>query len=155
MSDVLLWTPTIISDVLLWTPTYGRAKAGRPARTYIQQLCEDTGCSLEDLPEAMNDRDKWQERGQGISVPVARHDDIAAVYGCHLTSLISSLIVLMMVHLNRNATESTLLLNKSLLPLGFPWYQFYFMYCRMTLHYLLIYIYNASKETKDFILNEN
>ena len=31
--------------VLLWTPTYGRAKAGRPARTYIQQLCEDTGCS--------------------------------------------------------------------------------------------------------------
>ena len=30
----------LISDVLLWTPTYGRAKAGRPARTYIQQLCE-------------------------------------------------------------------------------------------------------------------
>ena len=24
-----------ISDVFLWTPTYGRAKAGRPARTYI------------------------------------------------------------------------------------------------------------------------
>ena len=33
----------LISDVLLWTPTYGRAKAGRTARTYIQQLCEDTG----------------------------------------------------------------------------------------------------------------
>ena len=33
----------LISDVLLWTPTYGRAKAGRPPRTYIQQLCEDTG----------------------------------------------------------------------------------------------------------------
>ena len=33
----------LISDVLLWTPTYGRAKAGRPARTYIQQLCEDMG----------------------------------------------------------------------------------------------------------------
>ena len=61
----------LISDVLLWTPTYGRAKAGRPARTYIQQLCEDTGCSLEDLPEAMNDG----ERGSWISVPVARHDD--------------------------------------------------------------------------------
>ena len=51
----------LISDVLLWTPTYGRAKAGRPARTYIQQLCEDTGCNLEDLPEAMNDREKWRE----------------------------------------------------------------------------------------------
>ena len=54
------------SDVLLWTPTYGRSKAGRPARTYIQQLCEDTGCSPEDLPEAMNDREKWQERVRDI-----------------------------------------------------------------------------------------
>ena len=48
----------LISDVFLWTPTYGRAKARRPARTYIQQLCEDTGCGSEDLPEAMNDREK-------------------------------------------------------------------------------------------------
>ena len=52
----------LISDVFLWTPTYGRAQAGRPARTYIQQLCEDTGCSPEDLLEAMNDREKWRER---------------------------------------------------------------------------------------------
>ena len=56
----------LISDVLQWTPTYGQAKAGRPARTYIQQLCEDTGCSPEDLPEAMNDREKWQERVRDI-----------------------------------------------------------------------------------------
>ena len=56
----------LISDVLLWTPTYGQAKAGRPARTYIQQLCEDTGCSPEDLPEAMIDREKWQQRFRGI-----------------------------------------------------------------------------------------
>ena len=56
----------LISDILQWTPTYGRAKAGRPARTYIQQLCEDTGCSPEDLPEAMNDREKWRERVRDI-----------------------------------------------------------------------------------------
>ena len=56
----------LIRDVLLWTPTYGRAKAGQPARTYIQQLCEDTGCSLEDLPEAINDREKWRERVRDI-----------------------------------------------------------------------------------------
>ena len=55
-----------ISDVLRWTPTYRREKAGRPARTYIQQLCEDTGCSPEDLPEAMNDREKWRERVRDI-----------------------------------------------------------------------------------------
>ena len=53
-------------DVLLWTPTYGRAKAGRPTRTYIQQLCEDTGCSPEDMPESMNDREKWRKRVRDI-----------------------------------------------------------------------------------------
>ena len=36
----------LVSDVLLWTPTYGRAKAGRPARTYIQQLCEQAAVVL-------------------------------------------------------------------------------------------------------------
>ena len=56
----------LISYVLLWTPTYGRAKAGWPVRTYIQQLCEDMGCGSEDLPEAMNDREKWRERIRDI-----------------------------------------------------------------------------------------
>ena len=56
----------LISDVLLGTPTYGRAKAGRPTRTYIQQLCEDTGCGPEDLPEAMNEMEKWRERVRDI-----------------------------------------------------------------------------------------
>ena len=56
----------LISDVLLWTLAYGQAKAGRPARTYIQQLGEDTGCSPEDLPEVMNDKEKWQERVRDI-----------------------------------------------------------------------------------------
>ena len=55
-----------IRDVLLWIPTHGRAKAGRPARTYIQQLCEDTGCCPEDLPRAMNDREEWRERVRDI-----------------------------------------------------------------------------------------
>ena len=56
----------LIRDVLLWTPTHGRAKAGRPARTYIQQLCEDTGCCPEDQPRAMNDREEWRERVRDI-----------------------------------------------------------------------------------------
>ena len=55
----------IVSDVLLRTPAYGQSKAGRPARTYIQQLCDDTGCNPEHLPEVMNDRETWR----------ARHDD--------------------------------------------------------------------------------
>ena len=56
----------IVSDVLLWTPAYGQSKAGRPARTFIQQLCDDTGCNPEDLPKAMNDRETWGERVRDI-----------------------------------------------------------------------------------------
>ena len=41
----------LTSDILLWTPSHGWAKAGWPARTYIQQLCVDTAYSLEDLLE--------------------------------------------------------------------------------------------------------
>ena len=55
-----------ISDVLLKTPSHGRAKVGPPARTYKQQLCVDTWCSLDDLPGAMDDRDGWRERGREI-----------------------------------------------------------------------------------------
>ena len=54
----------LISDVHLWTPSLGWA--GWPARTYIQQLWEDPGCSPDDLPEAMNDRVEWWERVRDI-----------------------------------------------------------------------------------------
>ncbi len=46
--------------------SHGRAKAGRPARTYIQQLRADTECSPEDLPEAMDDKEEWRERVKDI-----------------------------------------------------------------------------------------
>ena len=47
-------------------PTHGRAKSGRPARRYIQQLCENTGCCPEDLPRVMNVREEWRERVRDI-----------------------------------------------------------------------------------------
>ena len=56
----------LVSDVLQWTPAYGHSKAGRPARIYIQQLWDDTGCNPEDLPEAMNDRETLGERVRDI-----------------------------------------------------------------------------------------
>ena len=56
----------LISDVLLWTPSHGRAKAGQPAQTYIQQLCADTGCRLEDIPGTMDNKDGWRERVREI-----------------------------------------------------------------------------------------
>ena len=48
--------------VLLWTPTPGHTSIGRPAKTYIHQHCADTGCSLEDLPGSMDDKDGWRAR---------------------------------------------------------------------------------------------
>ena len=48
----------LVSDVLLWTPSHGRAKAGRPARTYMQHLCADTECTLK------TNRKQWKiQRG--------------------------------------------------------------------------------------------
>ena len=48
-------------DPLIWPN-----KAGWPARTYIQQLCEDTWCSPGDLPKAINDKEEWRERVRDI-----------------------------------------------------------------------------------------
>ena len=56
----------IVSDELLWTSAYGQSKAGRPARTFIQQLCDDSGCNPEDLQKPMNDREMWRERVRDI-----------------------------------------------------------------------------------------
>ena len=76
----------LIRDVLLWIPTHGRAKAGRPARTYIQQLCEDTGCCPEDLPRAMNDRGEWRERVRDI-----RATSTIWWWWCHILIVVESL----------------------------------------------------------------
>ena len=56
----------LISDVLLWAPTHGRTRPGRPTKTYIEQLSEDSGCHAEDLPRAMSDREEWRKRVMAI-----------------------------------------------------------------------------------------
>ena len=62
----------LISDVLLWTPAHGRATARWPARTYIQQLCEDTGCSSKDLV-ARQDDEICRERKYSTWLPHRKH----------------------------------------------------------------------------------
>ena len=54
----------------------GRAKTGRRARTYIQQLCADTGC----IPEDQWTIEKGGEKRSGISVLMARHDTYIYIY---------------------------------------------------------------------------
>ena len=66
MGDCWRSRDKLIRDVLSWTPSHGQAKPGWPARTYVQQLCKDTGCSPEDQPDAMYDRERWRERVKDI-----------------------------------------------------------------------------------------
>ena len=68
----------LISDVLQWTPSHSQAKAGRSAWTNIQKFSEDTGCSPEDLPEVMNDREEWRERFRDIHA-----DDMTRWWWCY------------------------------------------------------------------------
>ena len=58
----------LISGVLFWTPSHGHASIGKLGRTYLQQLCTDTGCNLEDLLEVMDDKNRWQERRKSMPV---------------------------------------------------------------------------------------
>ena len=65
----------LISDILLWTPTYGRAKTGRPARTYSSYV------KIRDVA-LKTFRRRWTiwwsgERVSGISVlaPLDDYDD--------------------------------------------------------------------------------
>ena len=52
----------LASDLLLWTPRHGQTRVGRPAITYIDQLCRDTGYLAEDLATLMQDRNGWRDR---------------------------------------------------------------------------------------------
>ena len=62
-------------------PFTKRASVERLTKTYLEQLCTDTVCSLEDRPEEMDDRDGWLERERERerelrkSVLSARDDD--------------------------------------------------------------------------------
>ena len=42
----------LVSDVLLWTSTHGYISVGRPAKTYIHQLCAYTEYHLEDFTKS-------------------------------------------------------------------------------------------------------
>ena len=49
----------VISNFSYESLLYWRASVGQPSGTYLQQLCKDTGCTFEDLPDAMDNIDEW------------------------------------------------------------------------------------------------
>ena len=57
----------LVSDVILWQPPYGKASCGRPSRTFVDQLVDDTGCPQEDLATAMEENKmEWRKRVRRI-----------------------------------------------------------------------------------------
>ena len=67
----------IVKDVFQWTPAYGQSKAGRPARYSSYVMIRDVTLKTR--------RRRWMigrrgERGSGISVLAARHDDDDDIY---------------------------------------------------------------------------
>ena len=51
----------IVKNVLLWTPNHGTTKIGQPRKTYVKQLCDDTGLMTEKLKKSMKDRMTWKK----------------------------------------------------------------------------------------------
>ena len=90
----------LISDFLLWTPSHWRRRVGWPARTYLQQLCVDTGCSMQWWTIEMGN-----ERGSRKSMLAACHDDIYIYIYIYIYDL-------------------KLFSNKSLTDLNFAWKNF-------------------------------
>ena len=70
----------VINKIFMWTPTYGNTSVGRPAKTYILQLCGDTGYSLEDLPREMTNRDWWRERERE-----RERERVKGIHAIHMT----------------------------------------------------------------------
>ena len=70
-----------ISDLILWTSKHGKAKVGRPSKTYTKQLTEDVDCQLEDLPRAIEDRilERENQCGPAIRLIQLRQDKVLAM----------------------------------------------------------------------------
>ena len=56
----------VIHKLLLWDPMHGQRPQGRPRRTYVDQLVEDTALPKEHLAAVMEDRTLWKERVMDI-----------------------------------------------------------------------------------------
>ena len=56
------WDEQVMLDTAgedLWALTHGHTGGGWPAKTYILQLCADTGCRLENLTGMIDNRGGW------------------------------------------------------------------------------------------------
>ena len=50
----------IAYNLLFWIPENKKHKRGRPQKTYIDQVIEDTGLQMEELKTLMANREGWE-----------------------------------------------------------------------------------------------
>ena len=56
----------VVQPLIMWEPRHGKRRRGRPAKTFIDQLMDDTEITKEDLPGAMNAREIWRQVVHGV-----------------------------------------------------------------------------------------
>ena len=64
----------LTSYVLLWTPIHGHTSVSQQVWTYTHLLWADIGCSLEDLPSTMADRERESKNSVLIAWFADDHD---------------------------------------------------------------------------------
>ena len=77
----------LISDILPWTPMLGPTSVSWSVKTYVYQLRAATRCSLEDVPEAKDDRDIWRECESLLSERLGDDDDDDDSYNARARSM--------------------------------------------------------------------
>ena len=49
-----------VSDLVTWRPTQGKRSRGRPFKTFVDLLQDDTGLTLSEIESSMQDRSFWR-----------------------------------------------------------------------------------------------
>ena len=51
---------SVVSNLITWQPTQGKRRAGRPTKTYVDQLQADTGYTTGEIESCMENRNLWR-----------------------------------------------------------------------------------------------
>ena len=51
---------SVVSNLITWQPTHGKRAAGRPTKTYVDQLQADTGYTTGEIESCMENRNLWR-----------------------------------------------------------------------------------------------
>ena len=88
-----------------------------PARTYLQQLCTDTGCNLEDLTNVIDN--KWMER-ENQGNPCSQHNMIIYATFCIQFNAIFKILLVLCLFVCKHWDQASLEDVVNFIFTGFP-----------------------------------